>query len=31
MELLSDELRTLMVLAGTPDIQAITRATVAIR
>ena len=29
MELLTDELRTLMVLAGTPDIPAITRATVA--
>lgn len=31
MELLTDELRTLMILAGTPDIPSITRATVAPR
>jgi isopentenyl diphosphate isomerase/L-lactate dehydrogenase-like FMN-dependent dehydrogenase len=31
IELLSEELRTLMILAGTPDIPAITRATVAPR
>jgi hypothetical protein len=31
MELLTEELRTLMILAGAPDIPAITRATVARR
>src|ERR1700741_2920056 len=31
IELLTEELRTLMILAGTPDIAAVTRATVALR
>jgi 4-hydroxymandelate oxidase len=31
IELLTEELRTLMILAGTPDVPSLTRATVAPR